>query len=98
MTTRAPASSRPPRRILGLEWPGDVTPAERSSLVAGGLGWMVDAMEVMLYLLVLSHLMGDLGIGKGTAGALNSPTLPASAPGGIVFGFFADPVGRNRWL
>jgi MFS family permease len=81
-----------------LEWPGDVTPAERSSLVAGGLGWMLDAMDVMLYSLVLSHLMRDLGMGKGTAGALNSLTLLASALGGIVFGFVADRVGRTRAL
>jgi len=66
--------------------------------VAGGLGWMLDAMDVMLYSLVLSHLMRDLGMGKGTAGALNSLTLLASALGGIVFGFVADRVGRTRAL
>src|SRR5207245_1836712 len=98
MTTGAPASSPPSRRILGLEWPRDVTPGERSSLVAGGLGWMLDAMDVMLYSLVLSHLMRDLGMGKGTAGALNSLTLLASALSGIVFGFVADRVGRTRAL
>ncbi len=98
MTTRAAASSHASRRILGLEWPRDVTPGERSSLVAGGLGWMLDAMDVMLYSLVLSHLMRDLGMGKGTAGALNSLTLLASALGGIVFGFVADRVGRTRAL
>jgi MFS family permease len=98
MTTRAPASSPPSRRFLGLEWPRDVTPGERSSLVAGGLGWMLDAMDVMLYSLVLSHLMRDLGMGKGTAGGLNSLTLLASALGGIVFGFVADRVGRTRAL
>jgi len=98
MTSRAAASSHASRRILGLEWPRDVTPGERSSLVAGGLGWMLDAMDVMLYSLVLSHLMRDLGMGKGTAGALNSLTLLASALGGIVFGFVADRVGRTRAL
>ena len=98
MTARAPASERPPYRILGLEWPREVTPGERSSLVAGGLGWMLDAMDVMLYSLVLSHLMRDLGMGKGTAGALNSLTLLASAIGGIAFGFVADRVGRTRAL
>jgi len=87
-----------PRRILGLEWPDRVTSAERSSLVAGGLGWMLDAMDVMLYSLVLSHLMQDLGMGKGTAGVLNSLTLLASALGGLVFGFVADRVGRTRAL
>jgi len=59
---------------------------------------MLDAMDVMLYSLVLSHLMRDLGMGKGTAGALNSLTLLASALGGIVFGFVADRVGRTRAL
>src|SRR6266571_703308 len=81
-----------------MEWPRDVTPAERSSLVAGGLGWMLDAMDVMLYSLVLSHLMSGLGMAKGTAGALNSLTLLASALGGVVFGFVADRVGRTRAL
>jgi MFS family permease len=98
MTTPVPAASPGSRRILGLEWPRDVTPGERSSLMAGGLGWMLDAMDVMLYSLVLSHLMRDLGMGKGTAGALNSLTLLASALGGIVFGFVADRVGRTRAL
>jgi MFS family permease len=59
---------------------------------------MLDAMDVMLYSLVLSHLMRDLGMGKGTAGALNSLTLLASALGGIAFGFVADRVGRTRAL
>jgi len=79
-------------------WPRDVTPAERSSLVAGGLGWMLDAMDVMLYSLVVAHLMSDLGMAKGTAGALNSLTLLASAVGGVAFGFVADRVGRTRAL
>src|SRR2546426_12024133 len=96
MTTGAPASSPPARRILGLEWPRDVTPGERSSLVAGGLGWMLDAMDVMLYSLVLSHLMRDLGMGKGTAGALHSLTPLASALGGIVFRVLAGRAGRAR--
>ena len=98
MTIRPPASSPSSHRFLGLEWPRDVRPGERSSLVAGGLGWMLDAMDVMLYSLVLAHLMRDLGMGKGTAGGLNSLTLLASALGGIVFGFVADRVGRTRAL
>jgi MFS family permease len=98
MSAPSPAPSRPARRLLGLEWPRDVTPAERSSLVAGGLGWLLDAMDVMLYSLVLSHLMRDLGMGKGTAGGLNSLTLVASALGGVAFGFLADRVGRTRAL
>jgi MFS family permease len=86
------------RRVFGLEWPAHVTLAERRSLVAGGLGWMLDAMDVMLYSLVLAHLMADLGMDKRTGGLLNSLTLLASALGGLLFGFFADRVGRARAL
>jgi len=38
-------------------WPRNITAAERKSLFAGGLGWMLDAMDVMLYSLVLVYLI-----------------------------------------
>jgi MFS family permease len=87
------------RRLLGvLDWPARVDPAQRRSLVAGGLGWLLDAMDVMLYSLVLAHLMRDLAMDKATAGLLNSLTLIASAIGGAAFGLLADRVGRTRAL
>lgn len=87
------------RPLLGVfDWPATVTPAQRRSLLAGGLGWMLDAMDVMLYSLVLAHLMRDLGMTKPTAGLLNSLTLVASAIGGALFGLLADRVGRTRAL
>ena len=98
MSTVPPPSSRPTRTVLGFPWPERVTPAERHSLVAGGLGWMLDAMDMMLYSMVLAHLMRDLGMTKPTAGLLNSLTLVASAVGGALFGFLADRVGRTRSL
>ncbi len=89
---------RPTRRILGFEWPAQVTRAERHTLVAGGLGWMLDAMDVMLYSLILAELVGHFGMSKSEAGFLNSLTLFASALGGLMFGFIADRVGRTRAL
>ena len=89
---------RPVRSVLGLTWPERLSAAESRTLVAGGLGWMLDAMDVMLYSLVLSHLMRDLAMDKATAGFLNSLTLLASAIGGLVFGFVADRIGRSRSL
>jgi len=91
--------SPPNRPLLAVfDWPATVTPAQRRSLLAGGLGWMLDAMDVMLYSLVLAHLMRDLGMSKPTAGLLNSLTLVASAIGGALFGFLADRAGRTRAL
>ena len=79
-------------------WPRDVTSAERRTLLAGGLGWMLDAMDVMLYSLVLAYLIREFSMTTGTAGLLNSLTLVASAIGGLLFGIIADRIGRTRAL
>jgi len=92
------AVPRPTRRVLGFSWPAQVTRGERNALVAGGLGWMLDAMDVMLFSLVLAHLMMALGMSKSTGGLLTGLTLGASAAGGATFGFIADRVGRTRAL
>ncbi len=86
------------RRVLGLAWPSRVSPAQKRSLAAGSLGWMLDAMDVMLYSMVLAELLVTLGITKSEAGLLNSLTLAASAGGGMAFGVIADRVGRTRAL
>jgi len=98
METQTTLAMRPTRRILGLEWPAQMTPAERKSLIAGGLGWMLDAMDVMLYSMVLAELVLHFGMSKPQAGFLNSLTLGASALGGLLFGFLADRIGRTRAL
>jgi len=92
------AAAEGTRRFLGFTWPERLLPEERRSLVAGGLGWLLDAMDVMLYSYVLAHLMRELGMDKGQAGFLNSLTLLASALGGFLFGLAADRIGRTRAL
>ena len=72
MATEPIAAPQPTRRLLGFAWPGYVSSAERRALLAGGLGWMLDAMDVMLYSMVLAHLLRDFGMEKDTAGLLNS--------------------------
>jgi len=72
--------------------------AAKRALVAAGLGWMLDAFDIMLYSMVLSSLMPALGMSATTAGQLASLTLIASAGGGLVFGVVADRYGRTRAL
>jgi MFS family permease len=74
------------------------SPQARKALVAAGLGWMLDAFDVMLYALVLAAIIAELGMSKETAGALGSLTLLASAAGGVIFGLVADRFGRTRAL
>jgi len=86
------------RSASPFQWPRDTSPAERKSLVAGSLGWMLDAMDVMLYSFVLAYLIREFNMSTSTAGLLNSLTLGASAIGGFCFGILADRIGRTRAL
>jgi MFS family permease len=79
-------------------WVREITTAQRRTLLAASLGWMLDGMDVMLYAMVLAYLMRDLGISTAVGGLLGSLTLASSAVGGIVFGVIADRVGRTRAL
>src|SRR5580704_8311778 len=74
------------------------TSVQRSTLLAAALGWMLDAFDAMLYALVLTYVMRDLGMSKATSGLLYTLTLLASGIGGVFFGFLADRVGRKRAL
>jgi MFS family permease len=96
MSTVEPALRAP--SVVARFWPPSTTCAERSSLIAGALGWMLDAMDVMLYSLVLAYLIREFSMSTRTAGLLNSLTLVASAIGGLIFGVVADRIGRTRSL
>jgi MFS family permease len=74
------------------------TPGQRRTLLAAALGWALDAFDAMLYALVLTMLMRELGMSKTTAGLLGTLTLLASGMGGVLFGFLADRMGRKQAL
>ena len=76
----------------------DTTGAQRRTLLAAGLGWMLDAFDVMLYSIVLATLMREFGMTEAIAGLLNTLTLVASAIGSLIFGLLADGLGRRRML
>jgi MFS family permease len=82
---------------IQFSW-GNTSSAQRRTLVAASLGWMLDAFDVMLYSIVLATLMREFGMNKATAGFLNTLTLIASAIGSFGFGYFADRLGRRRML
>jgi MFS family permease len=94
----APPGPAASQSSSGFAWPRDITSAERKSLIAGSLGWMLDAMDVMLYSFLLTSLILEFGMSTRTAGFLSSLTLIASAIGGFLFGILADRIGRTRAL
>lgn len=89
-------------QVTGLPKPpfrwSQTSSAQRKTLLAAALGWMLDAFDVLLYSIVLATLMREFSMAKSTAGLLNTITLLGSAIGSVVFGLMADRFGRRRML
>ncbi|MGD1146378.1 MAG: MFS transporter [Thermoanaerobaculaceae bacterium] len=79
-------------------WYRTVTPLQWNTLFAAAFGWLLDAMDVMLYAFALTAIRTEFSLSAAAAGALASVTLLTSAIGGIVFGVLADRLGRARSL
>jgi MFS family permease len=59
---------------------------------------MLDAFDVMLYALILTAVIQELGLDRQMGGLMASLTLGTSAVGGLLFGVIADKLGRTRAL
>ncbi|HYL15937.1 MAG TPA: MFS transporter [Terriglobales bacterium] len=79
-------------------WLAQLTPVERSTLIATFGGWALDGMDVMVYSFVIPSLIAAWHISKGQAGLLASATLLISAVGGWLAGLLSDRFGRARVL
>lgn len=79
-------------------WYRTITREQWQVLAAAKLGWMLDAMDFMLYAMALGQLRIYFGFSDATAGLLGTMTLATSAAGGLVFGYVADRLGRVRAL
>jgi MFS family permease len=80
------------------QWSRDITSTQWRSLFAAQAGWMLDAMDVLLYTFALTTIQKEFQFDSKTAGGLASVTLLASAMGGIIFGVIADYIGRKKAL
>ncbi len=83
---------------MSLAWLREASPEARRALLAAASGWMLDAMDVMLYAFALTAIRAEFGLDGARAGLLASVTLVASAVGGIGAGLLADRFGRARVL
>jgi MFS family permease len=66
------------------------------ALFAAQLGWMLDAMDFLLFTFAVVSIQKEFGFSSATMGALTSVALIASAFGGIAFGHLADRIGRVK--
>jgi MFS family permease len=81
-----------------VPWYRTVTREQWRVLAAAKFGWMLDAMDFMLYTMAVGQLRMYFGFGDDTAGMLGTVTLIMSGVGGTIFGYVADRFGRTRAL
>jgi MFS family permease len=68
------------------------------ALWAATLGYMLDAMDVLLYVFAIPALRTEFQLSNREAGLVSAGTLIASAAGGLAAGWLADRIGRRRTL
>ncbi len=61
-------------------------------------GYMLDAMDVLLYVFAMRAIQTEFGLSNREAGLVSSATLVASSLGGIVAGILCDKIGRRQTL
>ncbi|HKO59237.1 MAG TPA: MFS transporter [Thermoanaerobaculia bacterium] len=66
------------------------------ALFAAQAGWMLDAMDFLLFTFALLPIQKEFGLTSAQMGGLTTVALIASAVGGMVFGRIADRIGRVR--
>jgi MFS family permease len=79
-------------------WVRSIEPQQWRTLVAAMLGWLLDAMDVMMYAFALTAIRAEFSLSAAAAGGLASVALLTSAVGGVAFGVLADRIGRARAL
>src|SRR5512138_1688817 len=95
MTSSAAVAT--PSAVAG-PWYRTVTREQWRVLLAAKLGWMLDAMDFMLYTMAVGQLRSYFQFGDDVAGMLGTVTLVMSGVGGTIFGYVADRFGRTRAL
>src|SRR5271169_6617170 len=92
--------SKPPSPPPATEgfWLSQLSPKEKSTLIATFGGWALDGMDVMVYSFVIPSLIAAWHISKSDAGWLGTAALLMSSLGGWLAGLMADRFGRVRVL
>jgi MFS transporter, SHS family, lactate transporter len=82
--TSSPSSTRTP-----------LTADQRNAFTAALLGWTMDAFDYFIVVLVYADISEDFGTSKEKVALLTTVTLLMRPVGALVFGLWADRVGRR---
>lgn len=85
-------------RVGVLDFYGAMTPKTRKTFWACSAGFALDAMDFMMFPLLIGTLIALWNIDSATAGGIATISLWSSAIGGWLGGFLSDRVGRVRTM
>ena len=74
------------------------TPGWRFAVVAGILGWILDAFDFFVVVFLINELMRKFHVGKGAIIWTMTLTLAMRPLGALLFGSLTDKFGRKRPL
>lgn len=72
-----------------------LTKDQRNSFLAAELGWMMDAFDYFIVVLVYADIGKDFGVSLERMAFLTTVTLIMRPVGALLFGLWADRVGRR---
>src|SRR4051812_42912376 len=75
-----------------------LTSDQRNSFIAALLGWMMDAFDYFIVVLVYADIAAEFGESKEKVALLTTVTLLMRPVGAMLFGLWADRVGRRTPL
>ncbi|HMM19928.1 MAG TPA: MFS transporter [Selenomonadales bacterium] len=81
-----------------VPWYKEITTRQWKVLIAGFLGWGMDAFDFLLYNFTILAIIKEWGISTSETGLVASVTVVSSALGGCIFGVVADRMGRMKAL
>jgi MFS transporter, SHS family, lactate transporter len=72
-----------------------LTSDQRNAFVAAMLGWTMDAFDYFIVVLVYADIADDFGVSKEKVAFLTTATLLMRPVGALLFGLWADRIGRR---
>ena len=72
-----------------------LTADQRSAFTAALLGWTMDAFDYFIVVLVYADIAADFDVSKERVAFLTTATLLMRPVGALIFGLWADRVGRR---
>ncbi|MEV6842929.1 MFS transporter [Actinoplanes sp. NPDC051411] len=74
---------------------GRLRPDQRNAFLAAFLGWTMDAFDYFIVVLVYAEIAKDFGVSLERMAFLTTVTLLMRPVGALIFGLWADRVGRR---